>query len=255
VRPSRGPEPLWTRSVPDLETSGFGIEIDVDPDRGSIVLTGFDRNGSRVLVRTGLDRDAPLGITHLASRSPEGDFLLRPFAAPGGPDGLLVSRVRISAGASNATVAYLSADDREGGETDLELWSLLPKSETLVAAHAPSLICPRTNLGRSVIWCVTEGESARYLLKIDPVAGRLTRTADPIPQDARISSLGSSRFSLTSNGRLGVVDLATGRGDWLILSPSASPDGHTPQLANGALATFSRPARNEDATLTVYALP
>jgi tetratricopeptide (TPR) repeat protein len=268
VRPFSSPTPLWSRQISELGDAS----VEVEPDGQTIALTGSaPRSWKGVVVRTGFGRDAPLRVEVIPSRHLDADRDVGFFLPPDGEAGNVVSRQRAAPAAANGEGApFVVNDHRDEERDDLELWALRPAGETLLAAHLPHFGCLEPSVGHPVLWCPAGWGDNRALLKIDAVAGRVTRVGGALPKWGSAAFIARSRLAVVSYGRsgvadrLGVVDLETRRGTWLTLPVGTEPavgsadEGASRSRAGpvrGGLATITSAGEGEDATLTVYAQP
>ena len=183
----------------------------------------------------------------------------------------MVSRQRAAhAEVTGEGAPFVVNDHRDEERDDLELWALRPAGETLLAAHLPHFGCLEPTVGHPVLWCPAGWGDNRALLKIDAVAGRVTRVAGGLPKGGSAAFIARSKLAVVSYGRsgvadrLGVVDLETRRGTWLTLPVGTEPAAGTSdegasrsraEPVRGGLATIASAGEGEDATLTVYAQP
>ena len=254
VHPFSPGAPLWSRRIPELESGS----VELEPGGDTIVLTGPARGtNAEITVRMGFGADAPRRVLSIDSRHPDADFGVGVFFASDGQGGRVVSRQR-AAGAGRSP--FVVNDRRDEESNDLELWAIRPEGESLLAVHLPHPDCLAPAVGHPVLWCPVGWTDDRALLKIDPVAGRVTRVEAAMPSRSRAGLLGPSKLAvLTDDDRLGVVDLDTRQGTWLTLPPPDKPPDRSRRwytdLAQGGLATVTYAPEGQDATLTVYALP
>jgi hypothetical protein len=243
----------------------------LEPDGKTITLTGAEPKNGAVVVRTGFGRDVPLRVTMIPSRHPDADMGVGFFFTANGEAGSVVSRERASrAAASGGASPFVVNDQRNYESDDLELWALRPGGETLLATGLPHADCLAPKIGHPVFWCKGGWGDGRALLKVDGVAGRVSRIAEALPKWGGAAMLAPSKLAVVSYNRvgvadrLGVVDLETRHGTWLTLpAASDSQSGTSEKSASrartapvqGGLATVSNPGEGQEATLTVYAVP
>ena len=224
-----------------------------------------------VVVRTGFGPDAPLRAVALPSLHQDADGGVGFFFTPDGEPGRVVSRERAARGGpSGEGLPFVTNDQRDWESKDLELWALRPGGETLLAAHLPDPNCHGLTAGRPLLWCTVGWGEKQALLKIDAVAGRVSRVADALPKSASVELIAPSKLAVVSYSErgiadwLGVLDLETRQGIWLALPTAgsstvgASDEGASPARVvpvQGGLATYVDAGEGHDATLTVYALP
>jgi hypothetical protein len=259
VQPFSSETPLWSRRISALRHAAVAVE----PDGVTITLTGSQPETSNgIVVRTGFGGDAPLRITAIPSRQLDADATVGFFFTPEGGAGGVVTRQRAPrADAADAASQFVANDDRDDESNDLELWALRPTGETLLAAHLPDPDCLAPTGGRPVLWCVAGWGDGRTLLKVDPVAGRVSRIVDALPKSRRAAMIAPSKLAVVSGHRMGIVDLETHRGTWLILPEDSGEisEGGTyrsrAEPVEGGLATMTEAGEGKDATLTVYGPP
>ena len=258
VRPFSSLAPLWSRRIPELDKAS----VEVEPGGQTIVLTGGARGkDAEIMIRMGFGSDAPRRIVPIQSQQPDADFGVGTFFTSDGEGGRVVSRQRAAGAAADAGRSpFVVGDLRDDESNDLELWAIQPEGERLLAAHLPHPDCLAPTVGRPVLWCPVGWMDDRALLKVDPVAGRVTRVEGALPPRSRAVLLGPSKLVVhPDDDRLGVVDLETRQGTWLRLPPAEKPSAGSRRwetdLAEDGLAIVTNASKGQDATLTVYAPP
>jgi hypothetical protein len=250
---AKGPDPIWTRPLPDLDAEE--VQMQIEPGGRSILLVGVPRNDQdqRIALRVPAEPEAAIESLPLGHRLAVLDQRLGFVVTPQGEAESWVLRHPGPAPAPDQIAsAYVAAGQRAEIEHDLVLWLLTPQAEVLVAGGVPHLACLAPTLTRGSIWCQAVSDR-RFLFKIDAAARRMTRVNGDLPAAWRTELVSPSKMAMLWNGDLGVLDLETGQGVWLTL-PDA-PDQGFAALVEGGLATFSRSGRSKHATITVYAIP
>ncbi|HTB59097.1 MAG TPA: hypothetical protein VLC06_14560, partial [Polyangia bacterium] len=117
-------------------------------------------------------------------------------------------------------------------------------------------------VGHPVVWCRAGWGKNGALLKIDAVVGRVSQVVQALPDQGQAALIAPSKLAVVSGHRMGVVDLETRKGAWLILPGAGgstdSDEGigaEDLEPVQGGVATLANAHDGQEATLTVYAAP
>jgi hypothetical protein len=229
VRPFRGPEPVWTKPMPDVDASAIRIRVDRSSGEIFFVPTGGGHDDAPLGWRTTAEPDTKIEPSRLRQRA--GDHFVAVVPGADGGDAALVSR-----------------GDFWSGEL---LWRT-PRGERRLISQRLRVECADPLPGASQLWCFTT--QVPILLRIDVDGPRVTRVPGEIAR-GQPKMLGPTTLASCRGEEIEVLDLKAWRGARLTL-PEAAQRG-MPELVEGGLATIDRGHRGDDParTLRVYEMP